>query len=108
MTRSNIINDLSAATKVPNKVLTELTSKEILCIGSAITEAIAQKEDILVLNIGFGTLSIELATMQCKFVPSAELKSTIKHCVSGKKDPLEIKLEQTIIEKLLKTCDEVF
>ncbi len=104
--QSNIITDLSSATKVPNKVLTELISKEILCIGSAIHDAIQANEETLILNIGLGNLSIDLKEMQCKFVPSRELKNTIKQCSTTKLDPLELELEQAVIEKLLKICDE--
>ena len=35
----NIVNDISTLTRVPNKVLTELTHKANLCIGNIISEA---------------------------------------------------------------------
>jgi hypothetical protein len=44
--------------------------------------------------------------MQCKFVPSKELKSAIKYSLQDKKDLLELELEQALIEKLLTICDE--
>ena len=106
--QANILNDLSSATKIPNKVLAAVTSKEILCIGSAISDAVTAKEEAIVLNIGLGNLSINLLTMESKFIPSAELKSTIKKCINNKIDPLEKELEQAVIDKLLKTYEEVF
>jgi hypothetical protein len=105
--QSNIINDIGALTKIPNKILNEIVAKENLCIGSAIHDAILAKEEIAVLNIGIGTLSVELATKQCKFVPSKELKSVIKRSIDEKIDPVEYALEQAIIDKLLHICDEV-
>lgn len=105
--QSNIINDISALTKIPNKILNEIVAKENLCIGSAIHDAILAKEEVAVLNIGIGTLSVELATKQCKFVPSKELKSVIKRSIDEKIDPVEYALEQAIIDKLLHICDEV-
>jgi len=106
--QSNIITDISSATKIPVKVLNSISTKEVLCIGSAIHDAIEAKEDVALLNIGIGTLSVNIADGQCKFIPSQELKSTIKKCINNKIDPLEETLEQEIIDKLLKTYEEVF
>ena len=106
--QSNIITDISSATKIPIKVLNAVTTKEILCIGSSIHDALEAKEDIAVLNIGLGTLSVNLADGQCKFIPSQELKTTIKKCINNKIDPLEDTLEQAIIDKLIKVYNEVF
>jgi len=107
-TQSNIISDVSSITKIPNKILNEIIYRENLCIGSAIHDAILAGDDAVVLNVGIGTLSVELATKQCKFIPSKELKNTIKKSIDNRIDPLEIELEQAIIDKLLKICDEVF
>lgn len=106
-TQINILSDLSTYSKIPAKILTEIARKECLCIGSAINDALIQKEDAIVLNIGIGTLSIELATKACKFVPSKELKAIIKQSIDEKVDPVELELEQEIIDKLLNICNEV-
>jgi hypothetical protein len=45
--------------------------------------------------------------MQCKFVPSRELKATIKMCMTEPIDPLDMALEQALIEKLGHFLDEV-
>lgn len=105
----NLINDLSTLTRVPNKTLTELAHKANLCIGSIIADTKAAGEQAVVINIGIGTLSVDLIDMQCKFVPSKELKNTIKSCVTttGPLDPLELALEQSIIDKLVNFCNEV-
>lgn len=105
--QSNIINDLGVLTKIPNKILIEIIRKENLCIGSAIHDALLENEDVAVVNIGIGTLSIELATHNCKFIPSKDLKNTIKRSIENKIDPVEFELEQEIIDKLLTICDEV-
>jgi hypothetical protein len=46
--------------------------------------------------------------MQCKFVPSRELKTTIKNCMSTEVDPLELALEEALVERLEHFLDEVF
>ena len=106
-TQPNIINDISTLTRVPNKVLTDLTHKANLCIGSIIAEAKAKGENAVIINIGIGTLSIDLISMQCKFLPSRELKTTIKNCIATEIDPLELVLEEALIEKLTHFLDEV-
>ena len=104
----NVINDLSTLTKIPNKTLAELTHKINLCIGSIISDAKTAGDQAVIINIGIGTLSIDLIDMQCKFVPSRELKTTIKNCVvTGAPDPLELALEQALINKLINFCEEV-
>jgi hypothetical protein len=106
-TQPNIISDISTLTRVPNKVLMELSHKANLCIGSIISDAKEAGEQAVIINIGIGTLSIDLIDMQCKFVPSKELKTTIKASLQSNKDPLELELEQALIEKLLTICEEV-
>ena len=105
--QSNIITDLSTLTRIPNKTLTELSHKINLCIGSIIAEAKAKGEQAVIINIGIGTLSIDLIDMQCKFVPGRELKATIKACMVEPIDPLDVALEQALIEKLGHFLDEV-
>mgnify|MGYP003293740410 CR=1 FL=1 len=104
----NIVNDLSTLTRIPNKTLVELTHKTNLCIGSIIADAKASGEQAVVINIGIGTLSVNLIDMQSKFIPSRELRATIKNCLTnGAADPLEMELEQALINKLVNFCDEV-
>ena len=106
-TQLNVINDLGTLLRLPNKVMTELTSKECLCIGNIIHEANKLGEQVVVINIGIGTLSVNLVDMQCKFVPSKELKNAIKRSLTEEVDPLELELEQLLIDKLISICDEV-
>lgn len=106
-TQLNAINDLSTLLRIPSKVMAELSSKECLCIGNIIHEANKQGEQAVVINIGIGTLSVNLLDMQCKFVPSKELKNAIKKSLSNEIDPLELELEQMLIDKLMSICDEV-
>lgn len=104
--QNNIISDVSNYTRIPLKVLNEVIEKEELCIGSALHDAVANGESAVVLNIGFGTLSIELSTMQCKFVPSRELRSILKRSVEDGVDPLLFTIEQSIINKLISICED--
>lgn len=102
----NGIADLSALLKIPAKVLNELSTKMSLCIGSAISEAKIANDQTVLIDIGVGVLSISIATMQCKFIPSKELKKAIKKALTEKIDPLELELEKTLAEKLIALCKE--
>ena len=107
MSNKNIVNDLSVLLKVPNKTLEALVEKANLCIGSIIVDAQKSGEPTVVINIGIGTLSVNLADMQCKFVPSKALKSAIKTSLASNVDPLELALEEALAAKLVSIVDEV-
>ena len=106
-TQVNIINDVGTLLRIPAKVTTELTDKACLCISGAISEAKRRGDTQTVVNIGIGTLSINLVDMQCKFVPGKNLKTAIKNALTTQQDPLEAALEQAFADKLLAICEEV-
>ena len=103
----NVVNDVGTLLRIPNKTLDELIEKTNLCIGSIIHDAKLNNEEVVVINIGIGTLSISLADMQCKFLPSKDLKSSIKRILAEGTDSLEYILEDAIVEKLIAACEEV-
>lgn len=103
----NIVNDIGTLLRIPAKVTNELTEKSCLCISSAISEAKRKGENQVVINIGIGTLSVNLLDMQCKFVPGKNLKAAIKTALTSQVDPLELSLEQIFADKLLAICEEV-
>ena len=103
----NLINDIGTLLKIPNKVSAELVSKANLCIGSIINDAKLAGEQAVIINIGIGTLSVDLIDMQCKFVPSKDLKAAIKTSITDGIDPLEKELEETLVAKLVSVVEEV-
>ena len=103
----NIPIDVATILIIPNKVTAELVDKANLCIGSTISDAKLAGEQAVIINIGIGTLSVDLIDMNCKFVPSKDLKAAIKAGLSGDGDPLELALEATLAEKLAAVVDEV-
>lgn len=106
-TQPNIVNDIGVLLKIPTKVTNELTEKACLCIGSAISDARNSGEAQVVLNIGIGTLSVNLVDMQCKFVPGKNLKTAIKSALATRSNPVELALEKALADKLLAICEEV-
>ena len=106
-TPTNIVSDVGTLLRIPTKITTELTDKACLCISSVISEAKDRGETQTTLNIGIGTLSVNLVDMQCKFVPGKNLKAAIKSSLSSSRDPLELALDQAFTDKLLAICEEV-
>lgn len=106
-TQPNIVSDVGTLLKIPTKITTELTEKACLCIGGAISDAKRSGETQVILNIGIGTLSVNLVDMQCKFVPGKNLKTAIKSALDSQNNPIELILEQVFIDKLLAICEEV-
>ena len=106
-TQTSIVNDVGTLLRIPTKITTEITDKACLCIGSAISEAKNRGETYTTVNIGIGTLSVNLIDMQCKFVPGKNLKTAIKAALTSQSDPLEMALEKSFVDKLLAICEEV-
>lgn len=109
MTQQHILSDVGTVTKIPNKILDWLTDITNLCIGSAISDAKLQGLDKIVLNIGIGSLAIDLITMESKFLPSKGLKSIIKNVVLSQEpqDPIANYVDDELVKKLINICDEV-
>jgi hypothetical protein len=106
-TQVNIPTDVGTLLRLPTKVSKELIDKACLCISSAICEAKRNGEQQTSINIGIGTLSVDLLDMQCKFVPGKNLKVAIKNALTSPIDPLETELEKTLADKLFAICEEV-
>lgn len=106
-THKNVITDISTLTKLPTKTLNSLVKCINLSIGNIVAESKAAGEAAVAINIGIGTLSIDLTEMQCKFLPSKDLKTTIKSSLVQPVDPLELELEALLKEKLISFVDEV-
>ena len=102
----NLVNDIGTLLKIPNKVSAEVISKANLCIGSVINDAKSAGEQAVMINIGIGTLSVDLIDMQCKFVPSKDLKNAIKASLADDVDPLEKDLEKALVDKLIAAVEE--
>jgi len=108
MNQQHILSDISTLTRVPNKIMDYLSDMAVICITSAIADARLQQQDKLLLNIGIGTLAIDLISMEVKFVPSKELKKNIRAVVSGEEteDPVITYIDDEMVKKLCNICEE--
>lgn len=102
---SNILSSLATISKVPVKVFNILSDKAVLCIASAIHDAVIQHDETATIDVGIGQLSVRISDMQCKFIPSKELKNAIKQSITDNIDPLELSIENMFSAKLLELCE---
>lgn len=101
-----IVTSISTLTGINQRILNKLISKVNLCIGSMIYDTKNSGEKILEIDIGIGKLCIETVTLQCKFIPSKDLKEVIKDSLNSPVDKLELKLEDELVQRLAALCDE--
>lgn len=109
MNQQHILSDISTLTRVPNKIMDYLSDMAVICITSAISDAKLNQQDKLLLNIGIGTLAVDLISMEVKFIPSKELKKNIRAVVSGEEmeDPVITYIGDEMVKKLCNICEEV-
>lgn len=108
MKMNNLINDLSAITQIPKRLLDKLVDNAIHCIGHIIYESMQSKENLAKINIGIGLIYIKFdnSAIQYKFIPSAQLESCLTDVILNKKDILIINVESTLKNKILNTYKE--
>ena len=102
----NLLADVSNLTKISSKSLEELIKIFNLCIGSAVADAKLFNSDSICLDLGIGLLAINLVDMQCKFIPSKDLKDSIKSAIEHD-DPLKIEFEESVTKKITELCSGV-
>lgn len=106
----DIIGDVCTLTTIPRRSMNRLVKHENWCICEALQESQLKKESISVLDIGIGTLYIEVGeeTVQYKFIPSKSLEANIVETITSGKNPLVVNLEDTFADRITKTYKDVF
>lgn len=106
---SNLIDDISKLTTIPDKVLLKLVDKSYFCISSAIEEALLEHKDIVEIDLGIGTLYLEVKSesVRYKFLPNKELDKTVKDTVINRKNSLQDVLEMTLVDRITNTYKEL-
>ena len=106
---TNIIDDLSLLTTIPEKTITKLLKKEIYCICEAIEEDVLEGKDLSILNLGFGVLYIKHTEneVKYKFVPTNELQKAITNTIVNKKNILEDVLNASLAAKFMEVYKDL-
>lgn len=102
---NDLIKDVATLTTIPEKALSKLVSKSIICINDSVEEALLTNESIVEINIGIGTLYIQLLdnAINYKFIPSSNLESSVRKTVINKQNILERMIEKTLADRIIKT-----
>ncbi len=100
---SNIVNDVSTLTTIPEKSLNKLEQKFIYAICEQIQEDILEDKEMSELNIGLGTLYIKYvgSEIKYKFVPSSELEKSVYNTVVKKLNSMETSLNEALAKKFI-------
>lgn len=106
---TNLIDDLSVLCDVSDKTLRKFISKINYCIGHAVHEDECKREEITIIDLGYGELHIkhEQTSIRYKFIPSKELENTLIETVISKRSPMITKLENDLQEKIDRTYKEL-
>lgn len=107
-TKNNAVKNVCDLLEAQAVTMKRLAEKMSLCIAHCIYEAKEDGESSVLIDIGIGTLGVDIATMTCKFNPSKELKSDIRQAVIEGKDPVELALEDAVSQKLIVLCKDAF
>lgn len=100
---SNIVNDVSKLTTIPEKTLNKLNQKFIYSICEQIQEDILEEKEISELDIGLGTIYIKYVgdEIKYKFVPNSELEKAVYATVVKKLNLMETTLNEALAKKFI-------
>lgn len=99
----DLIGDLSKLTTIPKNSLAKLSDiAQTVMVSDVYSTLITSKDSVSEINLGIGTLYIGVRDdIQYKFVPSAELETLLKNTINNKVDPLKVKVEETLVNRIL-------
>lgn len=105
----NLNKDLSVLTTIPEDSLNSLSEKSIWCICHSVEENTLRGETLTEVDLGIGSLlvSSEEDIIRYKFIPNNHLEESVKETLLNKKNPLELKLERGLVNKIVKTYKNI-
>lgn len=100
----NILEDIEKLTNVPQKYLNKFVDASNSAICDHINTSIVNGEEYTDIDIGIGTLVIlsDGNELKYKFVPSKQLENNIYTTVVKGKNPLNKKLETSLVDRITK------
>lgn len=105
----NLLEDVSILTTIPENTLRRLARKEMYCICNDLSEALLKGEKEVVLDLGFGTLTINVDNEDIKyrFQPNMVLDRSIKKVCTDKTNPLVELVEETLASRITNTYKDL-
>lgn len=104
-----ILDDICKITTIPTASMNKLFDKIGYCIANSIYEAYVAKRNIVEVNIGIGNILVEIQNNNLiyKFIPSNKLEKNIIESIRSNKNPLDIQLEETFVNRILNTYKDM-
>ena len=98
-------SDLCNVTSIPKLCLDNISMKAEDCICHIIQENLTSKQPISSIDIGIGVLYIKLNedTISYKFIPSNRLENGIRTTIQTGENPLMLKLEHSLADRVKNT-----
>ena len=105
----NILDDICQITTIPTASMQKLFDKVGFCVTNAVYEGYLNKQSMVELNLGIGTLIVLIESNELiyKFIPSNKLEKNIIDSIRHNKNPLDIKLEDTFANRILHTYKDI-
>ena len=106
---TNVLQDISQITTIPLASLNRLSEKIGWCICNCVEESRLKGQDTTEVTFGFGALviSVENNEINYKFVPSKKFEKGLVETIVNKKNPLTVKLEDTFVNRIIKTYKDM-
>lgn len=106
---TKVLDDICDITTIPPASMHKLFDKIGWCICNAAYESKLAGDSCCECNIGIGNLifSIKDNSLQYKFIPSMKFENELVATIKTGKNPLEIKLEETFVNRILKTYKDM-
>lgn len=107
---NDIIEKLSVLTTIETKALQKLVKKAELCICDSVFNELVEHNYQCFVDIGVGQLGIDYSAGDCvkyKFIPSKDLERLLVKTLSDGVNPLVIKVEQSLVNKITSTYKDL-
>ena len=106
---SNIVEDVSKLTTIPEKTFSKLEHKVIYAICEQIQEDVLEEKTMSELDIGLGVLYIkhEGAEIKYKFIPNQTFEKAVYNTVVKKLNLMESALNDTLSKKVIEVYKDL-
>ena len=106
----DIVQDISTLTTVQKSSIDRLCIQAIKCVCYCICEALSKNEKDLCLDIGIGSLFINIGedSVKYRFEPSMFMDNSIIDSVLSGKNPVIEDIESSLLNKVNTTNKDIF
>lgn len=110
MYRMDIVQDISTLTTVQKSSIDRLCTQAVKCVCYCICEALSKNEKDLCLDIGIGSLFINIGedSVKYRFEPSMFMDNSIIDSVLSGKNPVIEDIESSLLNKVNTTYKDLF